>query len=192
MRASMRNGCKVATRACLRPSRVSALASALVAAGCGGAGAYGHAPAYVPVDQEASVVAAAREYDAVAARSQGPEGWRKAVVLFGLVESRAPGPGGQALLRLSLRTLESRNVCERQGDDDSCRVTVSDKDKGAIWALVRLRGDDDVGPLAVGQRSLVRIVGAVGQDVSPADGAPMVHASWYRHFPSAEYVLRGE
>lgn len=190
MRVSMNNGCKVATRAYLRLSRAFALA--LIAAACGGAGAYGHAPAYVPIDQEASVVAAAREYDAVAARSQGPEGWRKAVALFGLVESRAAGPGGQALLRLSLRTLESRNVCERQGDDDSCRVTVSDRDKGAIWALVRLRGDDDVGPFAVGQRSLVRVVGAVGQDVSPADGAPVVHASWYRHFPSTEYVLRGE
>jgi hypothetical protein len=162
----------------------------LFAAACGGAGLYGHAPAYAPIDDEASVVASARPYDAAGARSQGPEAWRQAVVLFGVVESRGPGPGGQALLRLSVRALEPSNVCERPADEDSCRVTVSDRDEGAVWALVRLRGDDSVGPLAVGQRSLVRVVGAVGQDVSPTDGAPVVHASWYRHFPPAQYVAK--
>ena len=42
----------------------------------------------------------------------------------------------------------------------------------------------------VGQRSLLRIVGTVGQDVSPADGSPVVHALWYRHWPRSEYVSR--
>lgn len=156
--------------------------------GCGGAGIYGHAPTYTPIDEETSVVAGAREYNAVGAHPQGGEGSKSPVVLFGVVESRAPGPGGQALLKLRVRELEPTNVCQRPSDGDSCRVTVSDKDGGALWALVRLRSDDDLGPLAVGQRSLLRIMGTIGQDVSPTDGAPVLHASWYRHFPVAEYV----
>jgi hypothetical protein len=175
----------------LRVRGLSASISTLVlVAGCGGAGLYGHAPAYAPIDDETSIVASARDYDAAGAHPQGAEGSRKPVALFGVVESRAPGPGGQALLKLRVRELEPSNVCERPADSDSCRVTVSDKDEGALWALVSLRGDDDVGPLAVGQRSLVRIVGAIGQDVSPTDGAPIVHASWYRHFPPTQYLSK--
>ena len=65
-----------------------------------------------------------------------------------------------------MRRLEPRNLCENENDNDSCRVTVSDKDFGIVYALVELRGDDDIGPSAVGQKSLLRIVGTVGQDVS--------------------------
>jgi hypothetical protein len=121
-----------------------------------------------------------------------PEAWRKGTVtLFGIVESRAAGPGGQALLKLSVRRLEPRNLCEHAADDDTCRVTVSDKDFGVVWALASLRGDDDLGPHAVGQRSLVRVVGTIGQDLSPVDGAPTVHASYCRHFPPADYTTTG-
>ena len=52
-----------------------------------------------------------------------------------------------------------------------------------------LHGDDYVGPRAVGPRSLLRVVGALGQDASP-DGAPMFHATYYRHFPRFFYVTR--
>ena len=69
-------------------------------------------------------------------------------------------------------------------------MTVSDKDFGVVWALASLHGEDDVGPHAVGQRSLVRLVGSLGQDVSESDGAPIVHATYYRHFPALFYVTR--
>jgi hypothetical protein len=184
----MKNGLHVVVAWCSRLSMISSAAP--LAAGCGGAGAYGHAPTYVAIDPEESAVAGAREYDAASARVQGAEAGRKAVVLFGVVESRQPGPSGQALLKLSARRLEPRNVCSKEGNDDTCRVTVSDRDLGTVWALVRLRGDDDVGPFAVGQRSLVRIVGTIGQDVSPTDGSPVVHASWYRSFPPTQYLVK--
>jgi hypothetical protein len=164
------------------------LAAALLA-GCHGAGPYGHAPRYVELDEETAAVAGAREYDPVMVERQ-PDQWRKGkIVLFGVVESRSAGPGGAALLKLSVRRLDPRNLCESENDDDSCRVTVSDKDFGVVNALVVLRGDDDVGPRAVGQRSLLRIVGTLGQDVSP-DGAPILHASYYRHWPPFFYVTR--
>lgn len=159
-------------------------------AGCHSAGPYGHSPRYVELSDETTATAGAREYDPVMVERQ-PDEWRKGkVTLFGVVESRTAGPGGQALLKLSVRRLETRNLCGSEQDEDSCRVTVSDKDFGVVWALVQLRGDDDVGPRSVGQRSLVRLVGTLGQDVSPADGAPVVHTAWYRHWPVYFYVTR--
>jgi hypothetical protein len=164
--------------------------AAFGAQGCHGAGPYGHSPRYVELDDEVSAAAGAREYDPVMVL-RSPEEWRRGkVTLFGVVESRAAGPGGQAMLKMSVRRLEPRNLCDSQTDEDSCRVTVSDKDFGVVWSLASLRGDDDVGPHAVGPRSLVRVVGAVGQDVSPSDGAPVVHAAYYRHFPPFFYVTR--
>jgi hypothetical protein len=165
---------------------VALLLTVFLTARCGGP-SYGHAPAYVPLDGERVAVEGARPYDAAAMRRPEPSSSGR-VVLFGVVDKRAPGPGGQALLRLAVRALAPRNVCARPGDDDSCRVTVADRDLGIVWALVPLREDDDVGARAVGQRSLVRVVGSIGQDVSPEDGAPIVHATFYRHWPAAEYT----
>jgi hypothetical protein len=184
-----------------RTHRVAPLASRLVAIAallaigvpvpaCHSPGPYGHSPRYVELSDESAATAGARDYDPVMVVRQ-PEAWRRGkVTLFGVVETRAAGPGGQALLKLSVRRLEPRNLCESATDDDSCRVTVSDKDFGVVSALVALHGDDDVGPHAVGQRSLVRIVGTVGQDASESDGTPIVHATYYRHFPPLFYVTR--
>jgi hypothetical protein len=168
--------------------RLAALAVlALLVPACGGAGPYGHSPKYVELDQETAAVAGAREYDPVMVQRQ-PEEWRAGkTMLFGVVESRAAGPSGQALLKLGVRRLELRNLCDNGNDADSCRVTVSDKDFGVVWALVSLHGEDDVGPHPVGIRSLLRVVGTIGQDVGP-DGAPMLRASWYRHWPQFFYV----
>jgi hypothetical protein len=163
---------------------------AMCAVGCQGAGIYGHAPRYVQTDDETTAAAAAREYDPVMAQRQ-PDQWRQGkVALFGVVESRSVGPGGQARLKLGVRRLEPRNLCEIETDDDSCRVTVSDKDFGEVLVLVSLQGDDDIGPRSVGPRSLLRVVGSLGQDVSPSDAAPVVHATWYRHWPAFYYVTR--
>jgi hypothetical protein len=169
--------------------RIAFAALVWTVTGCHSAGPYGHSPRYVELSEETTATAGAREYDPVMVERR-PDQWRKGqVTLFGVVESRAAGPGGQAMLKLSVRRLDPRNLCESEQDDDSCRVTVSDKDFGVVWALVQLRGDDDVGPRSVGQRSLVRIVGTLGQDVS-ADGAHIVHTSYCRHWPVYFYVTR--
>ena len=163
---------------------------ALLVAGCHGAGPYGHSPKYVELDDETTATAGARDYDPVMVERQ-PDEWRAGrTTLFGVVQSRSAGPSGQALLKLGVKRIELRNLCQNADDDDSCRVTVSDKDFGVVWALVSLHGEDDVGPHSVGMRSLVRVVGKIGQDVSPADGAPVVRATWYRHWPAGFYVTR--
>lgn len=156
--------------------------------GCHSAGPYGHAPKYVQLDDETRAAAGARDYDPVMVQHQ-PEEWRKGTLaLFGVVDNRQAGPAGQALLRLSVRRLATLNLCDNRQDEDSCRVTVTDKDFGVVYALVSLRGDDDIGPSAVQARSLLHLVGTLGQDISPTDGAPIVHATYYRHFPPLTYV----
>jgi hypothetical protein len=167
---------------------------AVLLSGCG-ASPYGHAPSYAPVDAERSLLTREQPID-----FSSPAHWGdiengtlkvpkpgRALTLFGVVESRDPGPRGQAILRLSLRQLEPRNTCARRGDADSCRTTVSEASSTFVWALVALRDSDDVGPLAVGRQSLLRIVGEPGQETPPSGGGAVIHVAWYRHWPSAEY-----
>lgn len=171
-------------------SLVALFALAVASSGCAGAGRYGHSPRYAPLADEERAASGARDYDPVMYLRM-PEEWRKqSVSLFGVVASRAPGPSGGAYVTLSVRRLEPRNLCDNMHDDDSCRVTVSDKDFGVVHAIVALRGEDDTGPQSVGPGSLVRVIGRFGEDVDPADGAPVMHAAYYRHWPRGFYVTR--
>jgi hypothetical protein len=164
--------------------------TAAALAACHSAGPYGHAVAYAPFDEEARLASGARDYDPVMSQRQ-PEEWRQGeVTLFGVVVSRKPGPKGQAAVKLSVRRLEPRNLCENANDEDSCRVTVSDVEFGALHAVLTLRPEDDVGPRSVGVGSLVRVVGKLGEDMDPDDGDQVVHARYYRHWPRNTYVTR--
>ena len=102
------------------------------------------------------------------------------------------GNGGAAYVTLSIRRLEPRNLCNNGNDDDSCRVTVSDKDFGVIHVQVGLHGDDDEVEHSVANGSLLRIVGQLGEDVDPGDGQPILRASFYRHWPRHYYVTRAD
>ena len=167
------------------------LAAALVFFfGCSGAGPYGHSPRYAPLGEEETAVSGAREYDPVMYQRQVEE-WRKTpTFLFGVVTRRAPGKGGGTYLTLTVRRLEARNLCENGNDDDSCRVTVSDRDFGVVHALVALRTEDDVGQHSVGAASLLRIVGKFGEEVDPNDGGPVLRATYYRHWPRQFFVTK--
>lgn len=166
-----------------------AFAVAFLAA-CHSAGPYGHAVTYVPLGDEEDALATAREYDPVMFQ-RNPEEWHKRpVTLFGVVTKRAPGANGAAYLSVSVRRLEPRNLCENMNDEDSCRVTVSDRDFGVVHVLVKLKPDDDVGPKSVGMNSLLRFVGDFGEEVDTGDGAPILRASYYRHWPPFFYVTK--
>ncbi len=159
-------------------------------AACRSAGPYGYAAQYAPTSEERSSAEGAREYDPVMYAREA-DAWRKSKsVLFGVVTSRAPGPGGAAYLTLKVRKLETRNLCSNANDEDTCRVTVSDRDFGVVHVLTKLRPDDDMGEHSVGAGSLVRAVGVFGEDVDPADGAPIMRASFYRHWPRYFFVTR--
>jgi hypothetical protein len=147
-------------------------AGALALAACHSAGPYGHSPKYAPLSEETAALGSAREFDPVMFQRE-PDAWRaQPTQLFGIVTNRGTGSSGGSYLTLSVRRLEPRNLCDNQNDDDTCRVTVSDRDFGVVHALVQLHGEDDVGEHSVGGGSLVRLVGKFGEDVDPQDGAP--------------------
>jgi hypothetical protein len=157
---------------------------------CSGAGPYDHAPTYVPLSDERRAENGAKDYDPVMVQRQ-PDQWHGVPVgLFGVVTARAPGPSGTANLTLSVRRLDTRNLCEEQTDDSTCRTTVSDKDFGAIHAVVTLRPEDDIGEHSLSAGSLVRVIGQLAQDPDPSDGSVVLRASYYRHWPRHFYVTR--
>ena len=159
-------------------------------AGCRSAGPYGYAPSYAATTDEDAAVKGAREYDPVMYQREA-ETWRKSKTqLFGVVTARAPGPGGAAYLTLSVRRLEPRNLCTNANDEDTCRVTVSDRDFGVVHALAVLRPEDETGEHSVAAGSLVRIAGQFGEDVDPGDGAPVLRGSFYRHWPRHYFVTK--
>ena len=168
---------------------VAALALCLSA--CASAGPYGHSHAYSPLDAEKTATANATEYDPVMAK-RSPEKWRgKTISLFGVVLERQPGSGGNAEVKLSIRTLEPRNLCDST-DEDSCRVTVSDKEYAVVHALLHLSAEDDLGEHSVGIHSLIRAVGVLTDDVDPSDGQPILKATYYRHWPRGFYVTTAD
>jgi hypothetical protein len=103
------------------------------------------------------------------------------------VLARAEGRDGMADLTLSVRRLAARNLCET-GEEETCRVTVGDQELARVHALVKLRQGDAIGPQSLKPQSLVRVVGKLEDHVNKEDGADVLVASYYRHWPAAEYV----
>jgi hypothetical protein len=159
--------------------------------GCGGAGQYGHAPLYAPLGDEEAAASGVPDYDPVMVK-RSPEKWKgKTVSVFGIVISRSAGSGGNASVKLSVRTLEPRNLCESP-DNDSCRVTVSEHEHAVVHGLLRLSSEDDLGEHSMGPRSLVRIIGTVTDEVDQADGEPVLKAKYYRHWPRDSYATTAD
>ncbi len=172
------------------PCFALALATTALLPACHSPGHYGFSASYAPLDDEEGAVRDARSFDPVMYQRE-PESWRnKPTTLFGVVTNRAAGPGGRAYVTLTVRTLEPRNLCRNANDEETCRTTVSDKDFGVVHALVALRPEDDIGERSLGGASLVRLVGTFVQDADATDGAPVLRATFYRHWPRNYYVTR--
>jgi hypothetical protein len=160
---------------------------AAVLAACHSAGPYGYSRAYTPLDAEASAADNSKEYDPVMANRLPHEWQGKDVDLFGIVLDRSEGRDGLADLTLSMRRLAPRNLCE-SGEEDSCRVTVSDREMSRVHALVKVDAADEVGQTRLQPRSLVRIVGRLEDQPDKGDGSPVLLVSYYRHWPPDYYV----
>lgn len=164
--------------------RALGCAAALVA-GCRSAGPYGYSRAYAPTSDEARAISGKAELDPRGVQ-RAPGQQSRAYWTFGVVTHRSPGPGGAAYVTLSLRALMPQNQCESR-DEDTCRVTVGDRETGRAHALVTLTAEDDLGERSVGLGSLLRVVGSVAEDVDPSDGSAILRASFYRHWPRGFY-----
>jgi hypothetical protein len=155
--------------------------------GCSSAGPWGFSRVYSPLSEEEDIAEGARDYDPVMAARE-PESWRGVnVSAFGVVMDRAQSAGGAADLTLGLRTLSERNLCDSPADD-SCRVTVSDRDFATFHASVKLRPGDDIGKQSVQVGALVRVIGKLADGPNPRDGLPVIQAIYYRHWPRMYYV----
>lgn len=153
---------------------------------CRSAGPYGYSRVYTPTSDEAQAVTGKPELDPRAvARSPDPR--LRAFWTFGVVTNRSPGPGGAAYVALSLRALAPQNQCASR-DEDTCRVTVSDRETGRAHALLTLTAEDDLGERSVALGSLLRVVGSIAEDVDPTDGGAIVRATFYRHWPRGFYT----
>jgi hypothetical protein len=171
-----------------RASRLRALLPfALFLTACASAGPYGFSAVYTPLEAEEAAADKSVEYDPIMA-SRIPHEWQgKDLSLFGVVLARDEGRDGFTDLTLSMRRLAPRNLCET-GDDDSCRVTVSDREMARVHALVKVAASDDVGQTRLQPRSLVRIVGRLEDQPDKGDGSPVFLVGYYRHWPPDFYV----
>jgi hypothetical protein len=161
--------------------------AALCSTACSSGGPYGYGRTYSPLSAEDSAVEGSKDYDPVMVRRL-PDDWRnKPVNLFGIVVKRDEGRDGLSDLTLSVRRLAARNLCET-GDEDSCRVTVGDHELARVHVLAPVAKDDDVGSSRLQPRSLVRIVGQLEDQPDKTDGADVLLASYYRHWPPGHYV----
>ena len=162
----------------------------VVVGGCHSAGLYDHDAGYVTLSAEEKASKNVRDYDPVMYQRRPDEWHAHPVSLFGVVTNRGTGPAGGAYVTLSVRRLETRNLCQNGNDPDSCRTTVSDNDFGVTHALLSLAPDDDIGPLSIGIGSLLRVIGNFAQEPDPTDGAPIVRATYYRHWPRYFFVTK--
>jgi len=165
---------------------------AVLASACGGAGRWGYSRNYAPTSEEKSATEGARELDAPMAALK-PEAWRgQKVKFFMVVQDRTPAPGGGAYLTGKQHPHNEINGCENKFDDSSCRVTIKPTGHETVHAIVRLESDDDVGKVAVGIGSLVRVVGTISDATDPNDGKLVIQAAWYRQWPMGYYVKEGD
>lgn len=165
----------------------SCLLALLLLSACHSAGPYGYSRTYTALDAEEDAAEGAREYDPVMAERDKAE-WRKhKVSLFGVVTKRAEGPGGTAYVTLSVRTLEVRNLCEEL-DEETCRVTVGEREFATAHALLKLAPADEIGEKSLNRGSLVRVIGKLTDEQDPDDGTPVLKADYYRHWPRNYFV----
>ena len=168
-----------------------AVACALAAGACHSAGQYGYSRTYSTLSDEEDAAEGTKEYDPVM-MERAPDTWRgQRISVFGVVKQRKEGPGGLAYLTLSVRTLATRNLCDEQ-DEDSCRVTVSDHEFAIIHAATKLRPEDALGKESLRAGSLVRVIGKLTDDVDKTDGAAVLQANYYRHWPHNFYVTMAD
>lgn len=166
------------------------LALALATA-CASGGPYGFSRVYEPLSEEEDHEDGAKEYDPVMIERE-PESWKKEKVsVFGIVRARGQAPGGSAYLTLGVRTLSKRNICDT-ADDETCRVTVSEHDFATVHAIAKLRPGDDLGKEALRPGSLVRVIGKLADGADKNDGAPVLNALYYRHWPRNTFVTTAD
>jgi len=137
------------------------VAAACAAATACGAGPYGFAKTYVPVDGEDDYWDGAEEFTYESVNSNPDDYQGKLIGWFGVVESVTQKEDGGQEVRMSHRKHQPRHLCDSDSPS-SCRVTVHFKSSGSFSARVALTPDDmKPGLDKVQPGSLLRVYGKV-------------------------------
>lgn len=163
-----------------------------VSVGCAGAGPYGYAQVYAPLDAEQAAVDGSVPYDPSAVRRRAKQWQGRTVNAFVIVERVQSLKGNPSQLDVvaSLRTLQPRNLCQ-EPDESSCRVTVSDQSFDAVRVVLSQevvwpKGGEH--PDSIQPGSLLRVIGKVTPPAADADEVPRIDATLVRHWPLKTYV----
>lgn len=173
-------------------TRVHRFAPALLLlTACGGAGQYGFAREYVPLDAEEPYIEETTEISYEEVRRDPADFSEATVAWFGVVTAVAVDPSGSApaLVSMTFRTHQARHLC-RDETRGSCRVTVSERAGGPFSALVEIRPDDRDGETRLWNGSLLKVYGVPTGDFDD-EGGPILRARWYRHWPRGYFVTTG-
>jgi hypothetical protein len=159
----------------------------LLSGACGGGGQYNHARTYKPLDAEEDHLEAAEQHVSLEEVKRDPNGFKEHELgWFGVVTDVAQTSQGKTRLWFSLRAHQQRHLCT--GDnEDTCRLTVSEKHLGSFVADVDIAPEDKVGRDKLWIGSLVRVYGHPTGEYEE-DGAPLIDVDYYRHFPRGSYV----
>jgi len=170
----------------MRPIALSLLVLSSLVAGCGGGGAYGYARTYSALGDEGRYLERSVELSFEEVRRTRPEE-QPLISWFGVVRAVEDAGGGRVRVSLSLRAHQERHLC-RGPEEDTCRVTVSERELGTFTALFAARPEDlreGTGRLQTG--SMLRIYGTATAEAD-ASGGPVIEVEWYRHWPPGTYV----
>lgn len=151
---------------------------------------YGYAPEYAPFGDENDYYEVAQDPSYEDVRRNPAEFEGMLIGWFAVVQKvERSGTAGQYRVSLQLRFHQPRHLCTSQFDD-SCRVTVSERQGGPFTALIALRPEDQSGKYRLGPESLLKIYGKATPDYD-AQGGPILRVEHYRHWPPGNYVSTG-
>jgi hypothetical protein len=169
----------------MRILALTCLVLPLLAAGCGGS-QYGYSRTYSALGEEGPYLERAVELSYEEVRRTRPEE-QPLITWFGVVRGVEDAGGGRLRVSLSLRAHQDRHLCEGPGDD-TCRVTVSERELGTFTALVTARPEDlREGTTRMQIGSMLRVYGTATAETD-AGGGPVIEVEWYRHWPPHTYV----
>ncbi|MFO8073338.1 MAG: hypothetical protein R6V85_15840 [Polyangia bacterium] len=175
---------------------LAALVAVGIAAGCG-AGRYGFAREYTPLDAEEPYLEKASAFTFEAVVSDPADFRDDLIGWFGVVEKVEPADDGRWKVRMAHRKHQRRHLCEDE-TSSSCRVTVHFKSSGGFTALLDLRPEDvRPGLDKVQPGTLIKVYGKVRcrenddeEIVCDYDdrGGVLLDGVWYRQWPARYYV----
>jgi hypothetical protein len=162
-----------------------------------GAGQWGFARTYEPLDAEEPFFEQEREYAYTDVNTNPADFRDKTIAWFGVVRKITQTDDGKYRVEMSHRKHQERHLCEGESAS-SCRVTVHFKSSGSFSALLDVRAEDlQAGLDKLQPNSLVKVYGKVrcrenDEEQFECDyddvGGVLLDGIYYRQWPRRHYA----